>query len=87
MIAQQWRLEMRLKDRRMLRQYMEYKRMRIRDLARAAGVSRATIGHLHSGKRKTCKTDTAARIEEALGAPPGLLFVASSSSVQREVAA
>ena len=78
---------MRLKDRRMLHQYMEYKRMKIRELAKAAGVSRATIGHLHSGKRSTCSPTTARRVEEALGAPAGLLFVATSSIVQREVAA
>ncbi|MGG5257499.1 helix-turn-helix transcriptional regulator [Phycicoccus avicenniae] len=78
---------MRLKDRLMLRQYMDYKRMKIRELAKAAGVSRATIGHLHSGKRNTCSPATARRVEEALGAPPGLLFVVTSSTVQREVAA
>ena len=87
MIATGWRLDMRLKDRRMLQQYMDYKRMRIRELARAARVSRATIGHLHSGARNTCKPETARAIEEALGAPTGLLFEASSSTVQREVAA
>lgn len=76
---------MRLKDRRMLHQYMDYKRMKIRDLATAAGVSRATIGHLHSGSRKTTKPATARRIEEALGAPPGLLFDPVASPVSREM--
>lgn len=70
---------MRLKDRRMLHQYMDYKRMKIRDLATAAHVSRATVGHLHSGARASCSPRTARAIEEALGAPPGLLFVATSS--------
>ena len=78
---------MRLKDRAMLKQYMDYKRMKIRDLASAAGVSRATVDHLHSGARNTASPETARRIEEALGAPPGLLFVALSSKVLREVAA
>ncbi len=76
---------MRLKDRRMLLQYMDYKRMKIRELAAAANVSRATIGHLHSGARKTVKPATARAIEEALGAPPGLLFDPIASSVSREV--
>lgn len=87
MIRTEWRLDMRLKDRRMLHQYMEYRRVKIRDLAHAAQVSRATIGHLHSGARSSCSPKTARAIEEALGAPPGLLFVAQSSSVSREVAA
>lgn len=76
---------MRLKDHRMIRQYMAYKDMNIRDLATAAKVSRATVGHLHSGARNTCKPETAAAIERALGAPPGLLFEAVPSRVSREV--
>lgn len=78
---------MRLKSPQMLRQYMEFKRMKIRELAHAAGVSRATVGHLHSGARPTCSTATARKIEEALGCPPGLLFEAISSKVLREGAA
>lgn len=78
---------MRLKDRTMLRQFMGYKRMKIRELALAAGVSRATIGHLHSGARKTVKPATARAIEEALAAPPGLLFEPVASNVAREVRA
>lgn len=78
---------MQLKSPEMLRQYMEFKRMKIRDLAQSAGVSRATIGHLHSGARKSAKPATARRVEEALGCPPGLLFEAISSKVSRELAA
>lgn len=87
MINTEWRLDMRLKSPDMLRQYMEFKRMKVRDLAKAAGISRATVGHLHSGSRSTAKPETARAIEEALGCPPGLLFVATSSKVRREVAA
>lgn len=79
---------MRLKDRTMLRQYMEYKHMNIRQLALASGVKRATIGHLHSGARNgACSPTTARLIEGALGCPPGLLFEARASKVSREVAA
>ena len=78
---------MRLKSPEMLRQYMEFKRMKVRDLAKAAGIARATVGHLHSGSRVTAKPATARAIEEALGCPPGLLFEARASSVAREVAA
>lgn len=76
-----------LKSPEMLRQYMEFKRMTVRDLAKVAGVSRATIGHLRSGARSTARPATARAIEEALGCPPSLLFEARSSKVSREVAA
>lgn len=78
---------MRLRSPEMLRQYMEFKRMKVRDLALSAKVSRATIGHLHSGSRSTTRPETARAIEEALGCPPGLLFEARASNVAREVAA
>ena len=78
---------MRLRSPEMLRQYMEFKRMKVRDLATAAKVSRATVGHLHSGARSTARPETARALEEALGCPPGLLFEARASSVMREVAA
>lgn len=88
MIRTDWRLDMKLKSPEMLQQYMDYKRMKVRDLAKAAGISRATVGHLHSFKRQgSCSPATARAIEEALGCPPGLLFEARSSKVSREVAA
>lgn len=87
MIRSEWRLDMRLKDAAMLRQYMEFKRLTIRELAHQAKVSRSTVGHLVSGARSTAKPGTARAIEEALGAPNGLLFEARASKVSREVAA
>lgn len=88
MIRTEWRLDMRLKSPVMLRQYMAYKGMTVRQLAKAAGVSRATIGHLHSGARAgACAPETARLVEEALCCPPGLLFEARASKVSREVAA
>lgn len=78
---------MRLKDAAMLRQYMEFKGLTIRQLADRAGVSRSTIGHLVSGERSNAKAQTARKIEEALGAPNGLLFEGRASRVSREVAA
>lgn len=87
MINKQWRLDMKLKSAQMLHEFMNYKDFNIRTLAKAAGVSPATIGHMHSGARDTCKAATAKAIEKALGAPPGLLFEARASNVSREVAA
>ena len=86
MIHSEWRLDMQLKDARMLRQYMDFKGMTIRELAHRAGVSRSTIGHLVSGARRTCSPKTARVVEEALDAPSGLLFEGRSSKVQCEVA-
>lgn len=83
MITKAWRLDMRLKSPQMLQQFMSYKRFTIRQLAKAAGVGHATVGHLHSGARNTCGPETARAIEKALQAPPGLLFDPTASSVAR----
>ena len=78
---------MRLKSAQMLRGYMDFRRLNVRELAKVAGVSRSTIGHLHSGARNTCSPHTAVAIEEALDAPRGMLFDAKASNVSRGVAA
>lgn len=85
MIVKEWRLDMQLKSPQMLKQYMDYKRYNIRSLAKAAGISHSTVGHLHSGKRRTCSPEVARAIEEALQAPPGLLFDPRATNVSREV--
>lgn len=85
MIATYWRLDMKLKSRDVLRQYMKYRGLNVRELAEQAKVSRATVGHLHSGKRKGCRPEAAAAIERTLGCPPGLLFDPVVSNVSREV--
>lgn len=84
MIRNEWRLDMHLKSAQMLRQYMEFKDMNVRALAAQAGVSHSTIGHLHSGARNTVRPENARKIEKALGCPPGLLFEARASIVQRD---
>ena len=75
---------MRLKSAQMLRQYMEFKDLTVRTLATQAGISHSTIGHLHSGARNTVRPENARKIEKALGCPPGLLFDAHASIVQRD---
>lgn len=88
MIRTEWRLEMRLKSPTMLKQYMQYKHMTIRQLATSAGVSKSTVGYLCTGKRHGgCSPITARKIEEALACPAGLLFEPRSSNVSRETAA
>lgn len=58
-----------------LRQYMKYRGYSVKGLADRIGVSKATIGHLHSGGRKSVGPETAKAIERALDAPIGSLFV------------
>lgn len=78
------RLWVRLISPQVLKQYMHFRGFRsTKELADRIGVSKATVGHLHSGGRKTCSPNTARLIEEALNAPPGSLFVAEVTSGAR----
>ena len=68
---------MKLISRDALNAYMNARRMSNRALARECGNEkhRSTIGHLRSGDRSTCGPEIAGRIERALGAPAGSLFL------------
>jgi DNA-binding Xre family transcriptional regulator len=66
-----------------LAQYMEHRDFTVRKLAAKVGVSSALVGHLRSGRRNTCKPETAKAIEKALSAPPGSLFVPQVTPVAR----
>ena len=67
---------MRLISREAFRSYMEFRDETNVSLGRKADVSKAIVGHLRSGQRETCSPQTARKIEKALNAPPGSLFVA-----------
>jgi hypothetical protein len=67
-----------------LAQYMSFRNLTVRSLSKRVGCSPALVGHLRSGKRNTCKPDTARKIEECLQAPPGSLFVPQVSRVVRD---
>lgn len=86
MIRIEGRFEVKLISAEALAQYMTFRGFTVRSLADRVDASRATIGHLRSGARRTCSPETAKRIERALDAPKGSLFVPSVSSVAREVA-
>lgn len=86
MIVIEGRFDLKLISAVALAQYMTYRDMTVRSLAAKADCNRSTVGHLRSGKRKTCSPEVAMRIERALDAPPGSLFVAEVSRVAREVA-
>lgn len=68
---------MRLISRDALNAYIAARQSSTRKLARACGSEshRSTIAHLRSGLRTTCGPNIAGKIERALGAPPGSLFL------------
>lgn len=77
---------MELISRQALNDYMRFRGETNRSLASAttgfvkkvgAGgpIKHGIVGHLRSGRRTTCSTETAKLIELALNAPPGSLFV------------
>lgn len=68
---------MRLISRDALNAYMEARNLSNRSLAEKMGSDsyRSTISHLRSGQRSTCGPKIAGKIEKALGAPAGSLFL------------
>jgi hypothetical protein len=77
-----WRLTVKLRSHRALRDYMEFHHIKTGyALAKKADILPGTAGHLTSGRRNTCSLRTAKAIEEALGCPPGFLFVTEMSEV------
>lgn len=70
------RLHVTLASHEALDQYMRFREMSNARLAEKIGVSTATVAHLRRGARKTCSPELAPKIEKALSAPPGSLFLA-----------
>lgn len=68
---------MRLISRDALIAYMDARGLSNRTLAEKMGSDsyRSTISHLRSGQRSTCGPKIAGKIEKALGAPTGSLFL------------
>lgn len=79
------RLWVRLISRQAFRQYMEFRGETNESLGKKAGVSKAIVGHLRSGQRSTCSGRTAQRVEQALNAPPGSLFLAEMPNARRGI--
>lgn len=65
---------MRIRNNRILRDYISLLGMSERELARRAGLSHSTVNHLLTGRRSTCTAQTAHAIEAALDVPGGLIF-------------
>lgn len=55
--------------------HMSHQDISVGKLAQMIGRSKATVGHLHCGGRRTTSSETAKRIEKALGLAPCTLFL------------
>lgn len=78
---------MKLRDKKLLRNYLEHRDMTQARLARYAEVSRQFISQLLSEDtwgKNTCTPMVAERIEEALGLIPGTLFEPKESPTGRQ---
>ncbi len=73
--ATRGRLWMRLISWQVLDQYMEFRGETATSLAEKAGVSRQIVGFLRTGRRTSCRPQTARAISEALKVLPESLFV------------
>jgi hypothetical protein len=73
---------MKLISRDALNAYIAARQSSTRKLAQACGSDRhrSTIAHLRSGERSTCGPEIAGKIERALGAPAGSLFLIEVAS-------
>lgn len=82
MTAPSRRLLVRLISHQVLDQYMEFRGESNRTLAEKVSVSTALIAHLRRGARSYCNPKLGPRIEKALNAPPGSLFLAEVSGAR-----
>lgn len=87
MIQAERRFEVRLISPDSLVGYMSFRGYTVRALAEKAGCSPTAISFLRTGKRKTCRPNTARAIAKALDCPVESLFVPRTSIVRRKVAA
>ncbi len=76
---------MRLISTEALRSYVKHRGMTMKQIANRAGCSPQLVGHLHSGKRLSCRPENARAIERALDAPRGSLFLDKASTVTRDI--
>lgn len=78
---------MRLRDPKLLADYMAANDFSQARLARYAGCSRQFVHMLLTGQRSTCTRSVGERIEEAVRVLPGTLFVAHESTHRRPLVA
>jgi len=78
------RLDVRLISPVALQQYMKFRGMSLRQLGEKSQNSKALIGHLSTGERRSTHPDRARRIARALDVPVEALFVPEVSTVKRD---
>lgn len=71
---------MKLRSAEILKAFMTDQEFSTARLARYADCSKSFIGHLRSGYKKSCTTELADRIAEALGVPTVALFEPQASA-------
>lgn len=86
MVIHEERLFVQTSGKHVLRDWMKYRGMTVRELAFKTGASRGTIGDLRSGRRRSVSPENARKIAKALDVPESQIFTAATSTVYREVA-
>jgi len=77
-----WRFDVQLISAHALAQYMTFRGFTVRSLAERCGEKQwSTVAQLRSGRTNTCRPDLARKIEKALDAPSGSLFVPRVTTV------
>lgn len=89
MMRTEWRFEVRLRSREALVSLMALQGYSVRTLAKRCDPKsedrhRSAIGHLVSGRRKTCSAELARQIQEIVGSPKAPLFEGELYAVQRD---
>lgn len=70
-----WRYDIQLTSPDVLRRAMKHRGYTVRGLAKEVGCADSVVGHLRTGRRKTCSPEVAREIEEVLDITPrGVLF-------------
>lgn len=80
MTTTRWRFAVRLTSPETLRQFLRFRSMSYREVARKAGCSYALISHLVNGHRTHTGVDIAKGIAKALDVPVEALFLPEPST-------
>jgi len=75
-----WRYDIQLTSPDVLRRAMDHRGYTVRGLAKKVGCGESVIGHMRTGRRKTCSPQVARDIERLLDIPAGLLFTGRVTS-------
>lgn len=74
-----------LRSREALVECLDAQRISERELARRAGLSHATVNHLFTRRRTSCRVESALQIEHVLQCDPGTLFAPTNDFERNRV--